>query len=228
MSGFGYTSTPGPPLGEIEHEISERVAWHEAAHAVVGFMAGWPIKSVSIVPPERVEFSTLAAEARDPRLRMVVALAGGAGEDARVSWFFDEPNESVADYVERAFNFCGGNCDGCRAAMAAWQIVGVSSPPVAAENQWRAAETEVRRICSQPHVRQAVAELVGVLMASPRIDGAKAESIMTTHVKFGELAGKEENAWKNPKAAEARRNLCRHPFGACRARYREIVSRRVV
>lgn len=194
VSGFGYTSLPGPPIGEIEHEISERVAWHEAAHAVVGYMAGWPIKSVSIVPPERVEFSTLPIEARDPHLRMVVALAGGAGEDARVSWFFNEPTESVADYVQRAFNFCGGNCDGCRAAMAAWQIVGVHSPPEAAENQWRLAETEVRGLCTQPHVRQAVAELVNVLMASPRIDGATAESIITTHVKFGELAEKEFHA----------------------------------
>ncbi|MFN7089483.1 MAG: hypothetical protein ACK4P4_02895 [Allorhizobium sp.] len=194
VSGFGYTSIPGPQIGEIEHDISERVAWHEAAHAVVGYMAGWPIKSVSIVPPERVEFSTLPVEARDPHLRMVVALAGGAGEDARVSWFFDEPADSVADYVERAFNFCGGNCDGCRAAMAAWQIVGVTSPSEVAENQWRAAEMEVRRICTQLHVRLAIAELVATLMASPRIDGTTAESVITTYVKFGELAGKEDHA----------------------------------
>lgn len=192
VSGFGYTSAPGPALGEVEHCIDERIAWHEAAHAVVGFVAGWPIETISIVPPERVVFTTRNAD-REPWLRMVSALAGGAGEDSRVGWFLDERTDSILDYIDRAFNFCGGQCDGCKAAMSAWQIVGVASTRDAAADQWRAAELEARRLCTRPDVRAAIVELVAALMASPTMTGSAAETIIKKHVRFGELAEKGNN-----------------------------------
>ena len=191
VSGFGYTLSPGPVIGEVEHRVDERVAWHEAAHAVVGFMAGWPIETISIVPPERVVFATRNAD-REPWLRMVGALAGGAGEDTRVGWFLDEPNDSVDDFVERPYNFCGGQCDGCRAAMAAWQIVGVSSSRNAAADRWRAAELEARRLCTRTDVRAGIAELVATLMSSPTLAGAAAETIIMKHIDFGSLSAKEK------------------------------------
>lgn len=171
---------------QFEGRIKERTAWHEAAHAVVGFLAGWPLKSVSVSPLERVEFDYLGAD-REPWMRMVCALAGGAGEDARVSWYLDEPPESIGDYVERAYNFCGGQCDGCKAAMAAWQIVGFASSRGAAADQWRAAELEARRLCARADVKAAIAELVGALVDSPKMDGKDAEKILARHVRFGEL-----------------------------------------
>jgi hypothetical protein len=188
---FGYSGSPGPPVAEIEHELEERVAWHEAAHAVVGFMFGSQIRSISIAPPEAVTFY---APQRDPWTRMVCSLAGPAGEDARVRWHYDEPTDSVKDYVERARGLCGGRCDGCSAATAAWQIVGIQASDEAAQDQWRAAELEARRLCTRPDVRNAISRLVDALMRTPRIDGSDAEAIIRNHVKFGELAGKEEHA----------------------------------
>ena len=185
---FGYTGSPGPPVATIEHELEERVAWHEAAHAAVGFMFGLPIRSVSIAPPEAVTFD---APRRDPWTRMVCSLAGPAGEDARVLWFYDEPTESVIDYVERARGLCGGRCDGCSAATAAWQIVGTQAHEEAARDQWRAAELEARRLCNQPRVKAAIAELAAALMETPAMDGKHAEQILARHISSSELTEKQ-------------------------------------
>lgn len=188
--GYGYTGRPGPEIATIRHEPSERVAWHEAAHAVVGFLFGWPIASVSIKPPECVRFDVTN---REPWARMVGALAGGAGEDARAGWLYYEPSESIEDFVARAHALCGGGCDGCRAALAAWQIVGISASQDAAADQWRAAEFEARRICNQPKVRTAIEQLADRLMASPSMEGDAVHALLAKNLTFGELADGGQN-----------------------------------
>ncbi|CAN7613941.1 hypothetical protein LJR030_001510 [Rhizobium sp. LjRoot30] len=201
VTGFGYTNCSGPAVGVVEHFIEERTAWHEAAHAVIGYLAGWPIISVSIVPPERVVFAIRSSE-REPWLRMVGALAGGAGEDARIGWFLDEPADSVNDFVSRAYDFCGGQCDGCRAATAAWQIVGFSASQNAAADQWRAAETEARRLCALPRVRAAIEDLANALMAAGTLTGEGVAAIISKNIKFGALAEKGKYVRENSKTAE--------------------------
>lgn len=185
LVGYNYSNLQGPAIAQISHYVEERVAWHESAHAAVAYLFGWEIESVSIVPPEAVIFSKDQHPAWQDA---VVALAGPAGMDSRVLHFIEEPPASVSDYIVRAYDFCGGQCDECKAASAAWRVVGVTSGPASASAVWRATELEARRICNLPSTRAAIGELAATLMITPEMHAAAVRTVLTKHLKFGEMA----------------------------------------
>lgn len=194
--GFGHSGQPGPLVGDVKYEeVSERTAFHEAAHAVVGHGLGSTIMSVSVAPPVCVRF------APRPDLNafagIVEALAGGAGEDARAGWRCREPDTGVRDFIARALEFEGGGCDECSAAYGAWACVGPRDDrSEAAAAVWRAGEDTAAALLALPNVRAAVAELADTLMSSHRIAGDAAHAIISKNVGAGSLAGHVERTAK--------------------------------
>lgn len=187
---FGHTGKPGSQVAEVEHEVSERTAIHEAAHAVIGHGLGSTIQSVSVVPPECVRFAPGCD--LTPFARVVRALAGGAGEDTRAGWRYRAPDTEVADFIARTFEFQGGGCDGCTAALCAWAVVGINAESAAAAAIWRAGDDAAAELLARPDVRAAVAELADALMDSHRLEGATAHQIIEKHLQAGSIAGQTE------------------------------------
>ncbi|MDQ0317358.1 hypothetical protein [Amorphus orientalis] len=123
----------------------------------------------------------------------MLALAGGAGEDARAGWRYRAPDTEVVDFVARTFNFQGGGCDGCSAAYGAWQVVSPRAENAApAAAVWRAGEDAAAALLALPNVRAAVADLAVALMQDHRIDGERAHEVINKHIEFGGLIGAVE------------------------------------
>lgn len=184
--GYSYSADPGPQLPERDIEVDERVCWHEASHAVLGFGFGWQIDSVSVVPPEAVRFA--AGTRREPMHAIIGSLAGPAGEDERVGWYFDEDEVLVADYIDRVRQLEGGRCDQCLAALNAWHLVGTASRADAAIAKWREGESLARSLLARPHVRAAVGALAARLATDLTFDGVTAAVIISPHLVFGSLS----------------------------------------
>lgn len=146
--GYSYGAESGPQLPEQEIDVEDRVCWHEASHAVLGFGFGWQIEFISVVPPESVRFAV--GTRREPMQAIIGSLAGPAGEDERVGWYVDENETLVADYVDRVRQLEGGRCDQCLAALNAWHLVGTAARAEAAIAKWREGERLARDLLARP------------------------------------------------------------------------------
>lgn len=179
------------PLVATLHEPpapQEDIAFHEAAHAVAYHAYGGRVDSVTIVNQPQVVGASDPPNLPD---RLLMLLAGPAGQAAYHREWRTLFEEELADYVARVDDVVFGNCDNCRAVLVATVHAGKTCGDRAAI--FRAGERRANEFVRQRPVWLAIRALAGKLMEQHTLTGAEAHAIIEPFVKFGELKNAEEN-----------------------------------
>lgn len=188
---YRYVGGEPPVLGEIdEPPLSERTAWHEAGHAVLGHAFGIVIEKVTILAPAHVAF--VSAAGLTAMQSIAKSYAGPVGEMAYSRCWITIPVGEEEDFLARVAAFRFGGCDECRMAMIAWSAVGLDAGVEAARAVFRDGQLLALRLGQERRIQQAIKALAAALMERPTCSGKRAASIIEPFIKFGEFKNAEK------------------------------------
>ena len=164
----------------IPVERSERIAYHEAAHAMAALAIGVDVIEVTIdVQPHSTHGRTDHFEAD-----AIISMAGLVGENWRRRHTYSHPDHHLLPYHERICARGGGQCDLCSAVRSAVIVAG-STVPTGGVAAFRALERQTHDLIKHPAIWAAIRELAAELMERGTATGLEAEAIAQKHFDKG-------------------------------------------
>lgn len=164
---------------------SERVAIHEAGHAVMAHVLGKSVAAITIEGQPHVAHADTTNN--DPATTAMIALAGDHAERLLLQRLEYRPESlDVVATFEAVRKLEFGGCDRCTTALNVLGICGVKADDSVLLAAYRDVEARTISILREPRTNAAIRSLGAVLMRVGEICGTEAHKIIeAAGVQFG-------------------------------------------